>query len=183
MLFIIQNFIPEGTLIRIVGEEGEKFVPLVHTPGLSKFDVIVDDAPSSPQQKDVTWALIQQMLPMVKEQMTPELWAALLPYSPLPPSVVTKIQKMITDSAASREGTQQAMQELEKWLKIAQVNKDQSTADMNQAKAASLGYDQVANLYQMLQGGGQPQQQPQQPGQMQSMPQLQSQTGIPGTLQ
>ena len=55
MLWMILTFIADGRLIRIGGPEDAQYVPLVHEPGLAEYDVIVDDAPTSPNQKERVW--------------------------------------------------------------------------------------------------------------------------------
>lgn len=94
LLYLIENNLSDGRLIRIVGEEGEKYVPLVKQEGSAQYDVIVDAAPSSPNQKEATWSMLQQLLPVIGKMLPPATWLALLKYCPLP----TSAQKEIGDS-------------------------------------------------------------------------------------
>src|SRR5947208_220005 len=79
-LYFIQNYLADGRLIRIAGRDGASVVPLLRDRTLGEYDVIVDDAPTSPNQKEANWAVIQSMLPAFRDQLAqnPELIAAVL---------------------------------------------------------------------------------------------------------
>ncbi len=92
LLWFVQNFLSDGRLIRIVGPEGARFVPLIHQPGIAEYDVVVDEAPSSPNQKERVWGALLQMLPVLTKAAVPaDVWAELVRYSPLPESLTQKI--------------------------------------------------------------------------------------------
>lgn len=96
LLWFITNFLSDGRLIRIGGPDQAKYVPLIHQPGTVEYDVIVDDTPTSPNLKEQTWAVLMQMAPMMSRMpIPPQVWMELLKYSPLPATVVTKIEKII----------------------------------------------------------------------------------------
>jgi hypothetical protein len=90
-------------LIKIVGQDEAQYVPLVRQPGLTTYDVIVDESPSSPNQKEATWSMLQQILPVVGKMLPPATWLVLLKYSPLP----TSAQKDISDSSQQLQQNQQ----------------------------------------------------------------------------
>jgi hypothetical protein len=94
LLYLIENYLSDGRLIKIVGPGSAQYVPLVRQEGVSTYDVIVDEAPISPNQKEATWSMLQQILPVVGKMLPPATWLALLKYSPLP----TSAQKDISDS-------------------------------------------------------------------------------------
>lgn len=102
MLYLIQNYLSDGRLVRIVGQEMERYAPLVKDPNQAdaKFDIIVDDAPTSPNQKEATWTALQQILPAVGKIMPPETWIALLEFSPLPTTAQEKIKKSLMNTKA-----------------------------------------------------------------------------------
>src|SRR5262245_24623697 len=85
-LFYIQHYISDGRLVRIKGRDSTmKYVPLVKEKDTATYDVIVDEAPMSPNQKEQTWAMLQAMLPLLaKLQIPPEVWQIIVEYSPLP---------------------------------------------------------------------------------------------------
>lgn len=97
LLEFIDKYVPENTLVRItVGSGMEKYVPLVKQPGVKKYDVVVDTSPTSPNQKESTWAILQPMLPAVmKMNPPPEIWPIILEASPLPESTVQKINEVL----------------------------------------------------------------------------------------
>ena len=95
MLWMIQTFIADGRLIRIGGAENAKYVPLVHQPGLAEYDVIVDDAPTSPNMKERVWAGLMQMFPMLRGlPLPPAAWIEFMRFSPFPSSLVEKISQI-----------------------------------------------------------------------------------------
>lgn len=103
LLYLIQNNLSDGRLVRIVGKDGEKYVPLVKQDGVATYDVVVDEAPSSPNQKEATWAMLNQILPVIGKMLPPATWLALLKYSPFP----TAVQKEIADSLQSSQQNNQ----------------------------------------------------------------------------
>jgi hypothetical protein len=52
MLFLIQNHLADGRLVRIVGDDMKQYVPLTkEAVASSEYDIIVDDSPSSPTRR------------------------------------------------------------------------------------------------------------------------------------
>ena len=106
------------------------------------FDVVVDDAPTSPNMKEANWAVMQPMMTVFKDQLaaSPELLVLAMEYSPLPSAFVDAIKKTLAKQQAQDPGQQQ-WQETMKQLAIAkltaEINKDQSTAEMQNAKAGA----------------------------------------------
>jgi hypothetical protein len=95
LLYLIENYLSDGRLVKIVGQDEAQYVPLVKQEGAnSSYDVIVDESPTSANQKEATWAMLQQLLPVIGKMLPPATWLALLKYSPLP----TSAQKDISDS-------------------------------------------------------------------------------------
>jgi regulator of protease activity HflC (stomatin/prohibitin superfamily) len=75
-------------------------VPLTKDASSIEFDVIVDEASSSPNQKEAVWAMLQQMMPLLaKLPVPPAIWAKLIKYSPLPDSLGSEISQMILQQA------------------------------------------------------------------------------------
>lgn len=85
LLWMIQTYIADGRLIRIGGPENAQYVPLIHTPGLAEYDVIVDDGPTSTNMKERCWAALMQLFPMLRGMpVTPQLMASAVKYGPFP---------------------------------------------------------------------------------------------------
>lgn len=159
-LFYIQNYFSDGRLVRVAGPLAAKAVPLIKDKTFGRYDVIIDDAPTSPNQKEANWAVIAPMIGMFKEQLAakPQLLAAILEYSPLPAQLVELLKQMITEDQNDPQQQQikQQMQQLGIQKLVAEINKDQSTAEMNNAKAgatqATASYD-LAMAQHLLQKG------------------------------
>jgi hypothetical protein len=65
----------------------------VRQPDTLKYDVIVDEAPAGPNQKERTFMFLTAFAPMLKEVVPPQMWLDLLEYTPLPASLVAKMQQ------------------------------------------------------------------------------------------
>jgi hypothetical protein len=137
-LYFIQNFLNDGRLIRITGQDGAKVIPLLRDKTLGKYDVVVDDAPTSPNQKEQNWLLIAPLLPMFKDQLVsnPKLLIEILRYSPLPARVVESLERILNEPNPGAQIAEQ-LQKLQIPAAIAKISKDQSTAEMQNAKAGS----------------------------------------------
>ena len=74
----------------------------IHDPNVLQYDVIVDDAPSAPSQKELVWNSLVTMLPMLQGMNPPPaVILTLLDYSPLPASLVAKIKQALAQAAAT----------------------------------------------------------------------------------
>lgn len=174
MLYLIQNHLSDGRLIRIVGDDKRQYVPLMSKaafeefkkkkvaelvqqgvpfdqakaaveketanmrPADGVFDIIVDDAPTSPNEKERTWGILMQLLPMVKEMMTPDVALEMLRYSPLPASMVDKIMKK------AQEQQEQAAQQPSPEQQAMAMKQQEMQMDMA-GKAADLQIKQQEN--------------------------------------
>jgi hypothetical protein len=134
-LAFIQQFLADGRLIRIMGEDGvQQAVPLLRDQTLGDYEVIIEDAPTSPNQKQETWQFLLQLMPMFKGMMTPEAAVLMLEYSPLPSKLVDQFKQMV--EKASEPGQEQQMQQqLQIAAAKAAINKDDAAADKSRAGA------------------------------------------------
>lgn len=141
LLYFIQEYLSDGRLVRITGPEGMKYVPLMKQSDTAKFDVIVDEMPQSPNNKERVWATMQVMLPILQNiGMPPELLAEVVAYSPLPDSVVTKLKQAM---AAQKGQPPNPMVQ-------AQVAKLQADA---REKNASAGLDEAKTAGEVVTNG------------------------------
>jgi hypothetical protein len=143
-LFFIQNYLSDGRIIRVAGQDEVKALPLLKQQTLGEYDVVVDDTPTSPNQKEANWAIIQPLLAVFKDQLVanPEIFAMLLEYSPLPNRVVEAIKSFIGKMQQNPDS--QVDKNLQRQLIISEITKNQSTAEMQDAKA---GATQQTALY------------------------------------
>lgn len=126
LIDFIQDYISDGRLVRVLGEEGAQYVPLIKNDEAIQYDVIVDESPSSPNIKERAWAVFSQMLPSLLQAGVPIL-PDILDFSPLPESISAKWKQMIQ---ASREPDPATAQ-----MKQAEVEKAQAEAQKTSAEA------------------------------------------------
>jgi|WetSurMetagenome_2_1015567.scaffolds.fasta_scaffold00618_14 hypothetical protein len=143
-LFFIQEYLSDGRIIRIAGQEGFELVPLIREKTLGKYDVIIDDAPTSPNQKQETWALLVTILPMFAQMLTPEVVVMILEYSPLPSRLIESLKGLLQKApdpvAQQTAQAQLAAIQAAVAQQQAQAAKDQATA---QRTIAGIGLDQA----------------------------------------
>ena len=152
MLYYIQHDLSDGRLIKINGEAGAQYVPLMRQ-ATEEYDIIVDDAPTSPNQKEAVWQMLMGMMPMLTRlEVPPQVWQVMLEYSPLPSSVSAKINQILTQQAQQPPPPDPKMIEGQQKMQIAgqkaqldaagEQQRLQSEVAMNQmdqqAKAAQL---------------------------------------------
>lgn len=134
ILYYLQKDIPDGTLIRITGKENEQYVPLMKEADKT-YDIIVDDAPNAPNQKEQIWSIVQGMMPLVGKVIPPEYILKALKYSPLPSSVVAELEEM---AKAPNPEAQEAAANAARMV-AAEIDKTNSEAALNAAKAQAEG--------------------------------------------
>lgn len=94
LLWMIQEFISDGRLIRIGGPENAQYVPLIHDPGLLEYEVIVDESPTSPNMKERVWAALMALFPVLS-RVPPQFLGTALKYAPVPASFAAEAQKLL----------------------------------------------------------------------------------------
>lgn len=99
-LYLMTKYMSDGRAIRITQDEQEgpaNFDPRWKEEDVSRYDVIIDQASTAPNQKEATWAVMQTLLPIIQDMVPPPVMLTLLEYSPMPESLVTKIKKQIAE--------------------------------------------------------------------------------------
>lgn len=136
MQFII-NYVSDGRLIRIDGANAQ-YVPLLKEGMAEKYDILVDDAPTSPNMKEKVFGVISQMLSVALQANIP-VPPEILEYSPLPAALVEKWMALIEEQKNNPDNQKQAAiadavtaSNLEK-IK-SETLKNQTQAQLNQAK-------------------------------------------------
>lgn len=137
MLYLIQNYLSDGRLVRIMGEQQARYVPLIRQADV-KYDIIIDDMPTSPNQKEMVWAMIGQNF----WNLPPSMQLALLEYSPFPSTVVQKVREAAqAESQGPMAQLQQRMAALEAALKQADIGLKQAQTAKTTAEAQNAGAD------------------------------------------
>ena len=132
MLYLIQNHLSDGRMVRIVGDDRKQYVQLTKEAVANiTYDIIVDDAPTSPNEKERIWGILIQLMPMVKEMITPDVALDLLRYSPLPASMVDKLMQK-TQEAQAQAAQQPDPAQMEMQARAAEFEMDMA------GKAADL---------------------------------------------
>ena len=138
ILYILQNHMSDGRLIRVVGQDEAQYVPLMRQADV-KYDIVVDDAPTSPNQKEMVWSMIGEKF----WEMPTEMQMAFLPFSPFPSSVQDAIKKAGEQQSQSQTAQlQQALAQATAQLEAAKVGLTQAQTAKTAAEAQQVGADQ-----------------------------------------
>lgn len=149
----IVKFLADGRLIRIVGQAGEQYVPLLLQPGALEFDVVVDEAPQSADVKMRTFAVLESMLPLALQGGIP-IPPSVVDYMPIPealasewkkqlaePRVPPEVQMQIQEGMAVIQKQQQEIQRLksDQQLKLQELQAEHAAkmAELQQRKTTS----------------------------------------------
>lgn len=151
-LHFIQQYLADGRLIRIAGDDGFMAVPLLRDMTLGDYEVIIDDAPTSPNQKQETWQFLMQLMPFFKGMMTPEAAVAMLEYSPLPSKLVEQFKKLVLQGKEPPPEVRE-QQAIAKAGALAKVDRDHAAADKDRATAEGSRAQAVLDLANAAQAG------------------------------
>jgi len=157
ILWYIQNRLSDGRLVRIVGPEGAQYVPLALDGDAGKYDVVVDDTPTSPNAKERIWDTVMAMGPALTQAgMPPQIWASLLRYSPLPSSVSEPMAQQLMQPQGPPPEVQIQQQkfdlEKQKMEMEAQIKQQQAQFDMEIEKARLALEIQKAQMQMQIEG-------------------------------
>jgi hypothetical protein len=131
-LHYIQQYMSDGRLIRITKQDHQELVPLIRDQTMGDYEVIVEDAPTSPNSREQTWATITQVIPAFKELLTPEAVITILEYSPLPSKLVSAFKEMASKpnpDAELKAEIAKAMEQIKMRRETAAAMKDEAAAE------------------------------------------------------
>lgn len=148
-LYFIKEYMSDGRLIRIVGQGAAKYIPLTKQAGFDSYDVIVDESPSSPNQKEMVFGSLASVLPALMKQGVP-VPPELLDYVPGLPAQLVEKWKALLEKGPSPE--QQAAGKLAEEEKRADINKTNADALLSETKATGEMAKIVPMLQQVLAG-------------------------------
>jgi len=139
MLYFIRNYIPDDVMVRVVGED--RFVPYKRIEAFERYDVIVDQAPSSPNMKEEVWQGFQQVLPAMVKAGLP-IPPDIIDFLPVPQSIISKM-KQFYKGKAQESPEQKKMKEQQFNKTEAEIEKIKATAmkQIADAKAAGAGVE------------------------------------------
>jgi hypothetical protein len=144
-LHFIQNYLADGRLIRLIGEDGKGYraVKLMKDRVVGEYDVVVDEAPTSPNQKEVTWAALKEVIPAFQGLISPQLAVKLLKYVPgLPKELIDDFQAVMDQPNPDQEKQKQ----LAYAGGEAKVVRDQAAAEKDFATAEKIKGEAMLNM-------------------------------------
>lgn len=141
LMELARKYVDPQKMIRITSPEGKpRDVQMAVMQDVGEYDVIVDQAPLSPNQKVEVWQTLQPALAaLVKMGMPLPVWSQLLTYSPLPESAVQKIiqglenQPPLPDPAMVKMQADMQMKQQDQQMKAAEM---QAQFAMDEKRAA-----------------------------------------------
>ncbi len=137
----IQKYISDGRLVKITGEGLGQYVPLFKKDLNFKYDIVVDESPTSPNQRELVWDRIVVLLPSLLQANIP-IPPDILDYAPFPAQMVISWKKAIEESKAPNPQQQKEdelrmqLAELETKLKAAEADKLNAQVLETQTKSA-----------------------------------------------
>lgn len=136
LLAMIRLYVPADKLVRIVDKGTAAYVSLALQVTAEKYDIVVDEAPASPDQKAKVWAILQPLLPQLIEGnlITPETLADVVEYLDLPAAVSAKLAAAIRGQAANASQPDPAV-EADTNLKNAKARHADAAAQASEAHA------------------------------------------------
>lgn len=138
LLTLILEYMPEQEMVRILGQEQAAAVQAMKAAGFSRYDVVVDEAPSSPNAKERAWQAIQAVLPLLQSMgagVPNEVWVQIARFSPLPASMSEAIVQALEKPPSPEEQQKKAeAEQITKQGAIAKAQRDMAAASLDKAE-------------------------------------------------
>jgi hypothetical protein len=165
LAYFIKEYISDGRLIRVSGPTGAQYIPLLRDKLTLEYDVIVDDAPTSPNMKERTFGILNSIIPLCLEAGIP-IPPEVLDYAPIPEMLAQQWKKLIAGSQQPDPFAEQLKQlqlilmqleaqdkQVDIQKKAQDIQKGQSEMVLNYAKAEqahATGQDESAQAAQKM---------------------------------
>ncbi|QGH72708.1 MAG: portal protein [Podoviridae sp. ctQNx1] len=147
LLYYIQEYIADGRMIRLTGPEGQQTIPLTKDKQSITYDIIIDQAPDSPDSKTKTWETLQTILPAMMKANIP-IPPDLFDYTPLPTALSQKwkqyaAQQQQNISPEQMQQVQQKMQQLMEENQSLKMDQGKDMAEFQMKAQVAKGEHQM----------------------------------------
>lgn len=153
-LHFIQNHLADGRLIRVLGAQGnQKTIRLMKDKVVGDYDVIVEEAPSSPNQKEQTWAAMQVLIqsPKMQEMITPDIAIDLMEYVPgIPSQLILMFRKKLEAANEAAKPMQEKQAQIGEAGAVAKIELDQANTQKALAEAAAKKASTVLEVASLI---------------------------------
>jgi hypothetical protein len=131
------EYTPEHTLQRMVPQEMAPVIAQMRLSSWVPYDVVVDEAPTSPNAKERAWALMQGVIGLMAQQgMKPQTWIEVLRMSPMPNSFLERLAKtMLAEPSPQEQQEAAASKQLLARMQAAEAGKDEADAHYKNVRA------------------------------------------------
>jgi hypothetical protein len=145
----IRDYISDGRLVRVVGQDGAKYVPLVRDEINLKYDTVIDEAPTSHNQKEKVMQILMTLVPQMQEAGMPPPPMEVLEYLPVPEAL---IEKWLAKAKPDPEKQKKEAQETEEERQVLLAERS-SKAAMQQAQAKKAEADAARTMHELQTSG------------------------------
>jgi len=135
----------EGRLIRVMNEGEAQFVPLLSDGIAAEYDVIVEDVPETPTERQDTFEKLLQMASLLANKSNPiDIMPMVVQYSPLKENQIKKITELMAPPPP------QPPDPVTQNLLIAETKLKESTAEKNMADVEKIKIDSQLKLQELI---------------------------------
>jgi hypothetical protein len=137
LLFFIREYISDGRLIKVVGQNGNpKYMPLVRRDDTVEYDLVVDQSPTSPDFREKTWEAMQQILPVMMKEGIP-IPPSIFDFAPLPSNVAAEFKQLMQNRGKIPPQVQQKFEEMQQALQQAGQQVQKLTMENSELKVGA----------------------------------------------
>lgn len=123
------DYMPEGMIVKVNGQDSAQYAPLLKSMVNMSFDVIVDEAPTSTNMRERVWAVIETMVPQML-QAGLSIPKEVLDYSPIPADLAAKWKEALQPPPEAEQQKQLQMADM-----VAEVDGKKAKAEKDRADA------------------------------------------------
>lgn len=138
-LDFVREYLSDGRLFRIEGEAGQELSRIVRDEMVYRYDIIVDESPTSINQTERTWAILSEVLPLALKAQIP-IPPTVLRYMPLPEKLKTEWLGYIKEmqQRAQQDPQQQQLAQVEARKTESETEENLADAELKRAKTQEI---------------------------------------------
>lgn len=147
----ITEYISDGRLIRVTGEGLGKYVPLFKRDLNLKYDIIVDESPTAPNQREIVFDRLVQLFPTLLQAGIP-IPPDILDYAPFPAQLIVSWKKAIDEAnqpnpqMQAEEQLRMKLAELEAQLKEVEIKYKEADAQYKESSSLEKQTQSALNI-------------------------------------